>query len=173
MKAKISALMDGELERRDAGGALDALRGEGEARETWRHYHLIGDSMRDARQLTAGFAARVTAKLADEPTVLAPRARTILEQRRWQLLSAAASIAAVAFVSFAFFSQDPAGPAAPVVPIAPVAQSAAPAETAQVAPPEAANDYLLAHQGYSPRNSLQGMAAYVRTVSSEARGSRQ
>jgi len=27
-----------------------------------------------------------------------------------------------------------------------------------------ANDYLLAHQGFSPRVSLQGMAPYVRTV---------
>jgi sigma-E factor negative regulatory protein RseA len=165
MKAKISALMDGELERREAGGALDALRNEGEARDLWRSYHLIGDAMRDTPQLSAGFAARVTAKLSDEPTVLAPRARPMLEQRRWQLLSAAASVAAVAFVSFAYFSQDPAAPAAPVATGAP---SAAQAETAQVAPPETANDYLLAHQGYSPRNSLQGMAAYVRTVSSTA-----
>jgi hypothetical protein len=30
--------------------------------------------------------------------------------------------------------------------------------------PTAANDYLLAHQGFSPRVSLQGMAPYVRTV---------
>src|SRR4029079_16137170 len=97
----------------------------------------------------------------------APRARPMLEQRRWQLLSAAASVAAGAVVSFAFFAQDPAAPAAPV------AQTAAAVETAQVAPPEPANDYLLAHQGYSPRNSLQGMAAYVRTVSSDARGSRK
>ena len=31
--------------------------------------------------------------------------------------------------------------------------------------PSSANDYLLAHQGFSPRVSLQGMAPYVRTVS--------
>jgi hypothetical protein len=31
--------------------------------------------------------------------------------------------------------------------------------------PRAANDYLLAHQGFSPRVYLQGMAPYVRTVS--------
>jgi len=179
MKAKISALMDGELERREADGALAALKDEGEARETWRCYNLIGDSMRATPMLSGGFAARVAVKLAEEPTVLAPRARPMYEQRRWQLLSAAASVAAVAFVSFAFFSQDPAVPAAPVAssassaPSAPSALSAAPAEIAQVAPPETANDYLLAHQGYSPRNSLQGMAAYVRTVSSEARGPRQ
>ncbi len=100
--------------------------------------------------------------------MLAPRARPIIERRRWQLLSAAASLAAVAFVvSVAFSPQDGA------VPAPRVAQTAPPVETARVAPPEAADDYLLAHQGYSPRNSLQGMAAYVRTVSGEGRGTRQ
>ena len=92
MKSKISALMDSELEGPEAQGALEALRNEGEARETWRTYHLISDSMGDSRLLSAGFAARVSAKLADEPTVLAPRARRMLEQRRWQVLSAAASV---------------------------------------------------------------------------------
>ena len=32
----------------------------------------------------------------------------------------------------------------------------------------AERDYLLAHQVYSPRNSLQGVVPYVRTVSAEA-----
>jgi len=34
--------------------------------------------------------------------------------------------------------------------------------------PSATNDYLLAHQGFSPRASLQGMAPYVRTVSDQS-----
>ena len=166
MKSRISAWMDGELERQDAEGMIDAIKIEGEARETWRSYQLIGDSMRDTRQLSAGFAARVSAALAAEPTVLAPRAKPIYEQRRWQVLSVAASLAAVAFVvSVAFAPQEGA---------VPVAAVPAPAmETAQVAPPDAADDYLLAHQGYSPRNTLQGAASYVRTVSSEVRGIRK
>jgi predicted acyltransferase len=125
--------------------------------------------MYGTRLLSAGFAARVSASLAAEPTVLAPRSRPILEQRRWQILSAAASIAAVGFVAMTFFSQEPAAPAPQLASGAAGQQ----AETAQVAPPDAANDYLLAHQGYSPRNSLQGVAPYVRTVSSDGRGSRQ
>jgi hypothetical protein len=32
-------------------------------------------------------------------------------------------------------------------------------------PPPRAADYLLAHQAYSPRVTLQGMAPYVRMVS--------
>jgi hypothetical protein len=31
----------------------------------------------------------------------------------------------------------------------------------------AAQDYLIAHQAFSPRNSLQGMAPYVRSVSDQ------
>jgi sigma-E factor negative regulatory protein RseA len=172
MKADISALVDGELERHEADAAIESLKPEGEARDTWRSYHLISDAMRDTRQLSAGFAARVTAKIADEPTVLAPPQlpirRRILEQRRWQVLSMAASLAAVAFVVSVAFAPQDEGVTAP-----PLAQAAPPAEAAQVAPPEAADDYVLAHQGYSPRISLQGMAPYVRTVSSEARPGRR
>jgi len=168
MKSKISALLDGELERHEADAALEALRTEGLARDSWRAYHLIGDSMRDTRLLSDGFAERVAAQLAEEPTVLAPRARRILAQRRWQLLSAAASLAAVTLVvAVAFPPQDATDSVPPQV-----AAALPQIETVQVAPPEAVDDYLLAHQGYSPRNSLQGMAAYVRTVSSDARGRR-
>ena len=169
MKAKISALMDGELEQREARGALDALQGGGVARDTWRSYHLISDSMRDTRPLSADFSARVAAKLSREPTVLAPPARPQRAANTpvWAL-TAAASLAAVALVGWlAFAPQDEPQ-------LAKAAPQGGPAkESAQVAPPDTADDYLLAHQGYSPRNSLQGMAPYVRTVSSGARGRRQ
>ncbi len=170
MKARISELMDGELERQASAGPLDALKGDAEARDAWRAYHLIGDAMRDTRMLSDGFAARVAAKLAEEPTVMAPsRLAQRLERPRWQLLSAAASVAAVAFVGWvAFgFQENPSQVAqAPQ-------QTVVAKEVAQVAPPDTANDYLYAHQGYSPRNSLQGMAPYVRMVSSESRAAKQ
>ena len=63
MKECISALMDGELDERAAGEAIDALPREGEALECWRIYHLISDGMRDTRLLSAGFAARVSQRL--------------------------------------------------------------------------------------------------------------
>jgi hypothetical protein len=68
-------------------------------------------------------------------------------------MAVAAAVALVSWVAFAPVQQN-----APVS--APVAQAAP-----IVPPPQAANDYLLAHQGYSPRVALQGMTAYVRTVS--------
>jgi len=169
MKEKISALMDGELGRHEAGAALDALRDEGAPRAAWRRYNLIGDAMRAAPMLSAGFAARVAEKIAQEPTVLAPSRR----QRPFALvpvwaLSAAASLAAVTLVGWLAFApqEEPQFAKAAL-------QSAPASEIAQVAPPDAANDYLLAHQGYSPRNSLQGMAPYVRTVSTDVLGARR
>jgi sigma-E factor negative regulatory protein RseA len=169
MKTRISELMDGEVERHEAAGPLDALRAEGEARDTWRSYHLIGDAMRDTRMLSAGFAARVAAKLSEEPTVMAPSRIAPAPQRaRRQLLSAAASLAAVALVGWVAFGLQEGQPPTAQAPssMAQVAQVQPPA--AQVPPPSSANDYLYAHQGYSPRNSLQGVAPYVRTVSGEA-----
>ena len=172
-------LMDGELDDRGAAPALDALGRDGEALLAWRTYHLIGDALRDCRLLSEGFAARVDRRLADEPTVLAPRRAPF--QRRWRFaLSAAASVAAVALVGWlAFAPQRTAEPVAvakaPAL-AAPAPQSApstpAPAQPAIVPLPTAANDYLLAHQGFSPRLDLQGMAPYVRTVSDSSQDAR-
>jgi len=166
MKSKISALMDDELEQHGTGGALEALRIEGEARDGWRRYHLIGDLMRDTHPLSAGFAARVADRIAQEPTVLAPSRRRIEAVRMpvWAF-SAAASLAAVALVGWVAFGPGDDAQLAQRQP-----QVLAVPEAPQVAPPAAANDYLLAHQGYSPRNSLQGAAPYVRTVSGDMRG---
>ena len=164
MKARISELLDDELESREAAGPLDALRAEGEARSTWRCYHLIGDAMRDTRMLSPGFARRVAARLAQEPTVIAPVRRAAAPQRqRWQFLSAAASVAAVALVGWVAFAPQQSG-----TEIARGSPAQIPAAAAQVPPPATADDYLYAHQGQSPRNSLQGVAPYVRTVSGQA-----
>ena len=180
MKSRISELMDGEVERHEASGPLDALRAEGEARDTWRSYHIIGDAMRETRMLSAGFAARVAAQLAEEPTVMAPNRTAPVPQRpRRQLLSAAASLAAVALVAWvAFGLREEAPQIAQVAPSTaqvpsttaqvPSTTTQVSSSTAQVPPPDTANDYLYAHQGYSPRNSLQGVAPYVRMVSGEA-----
>lgn len=171
MKSKISALMDGELEDGEARGALDALLAEGDARDGWRRYHLIGDLMRESQPLSGGFAARVADRIAQEPTVLAPtrtpvRARAQATRLPLWALSAAASLAAVALVGWVAFG--PVDDAQQLVQAPP--QVIAPQVVQQVAPPAGADDYLLAHQGYSPRNSLQGAAPYVRTVSGDAHG---
>lgn len=164
MKSKISALMDGELETHEASEPLAALERDQEAFEAWRAYHLISDALQETRTLSRNFTTRFAARLAQEPTVLAPRRLAVRGERaRWIGLSAAASVAAVAMVGWLALSTPPGAPADAVA----VAQQerAAPQDMAHVPPPQTANDYLLAHQGYSPRLSLQGVAPYVRTVS--------
>jgi sigma-E factor negative regulatory protein RseA len=165
MKDKISALMDGELDERSAAEVIDLLGRGGEALQAWRSYHLIGDSMRDSRLLSEGFGERLRERLAAEPTVLAP-ARLAVGQRHRLALPVAASAAAVALVAWLAFA--PPSPQQQLVP--PVAQV-----KPSVAVPlsSSANDYLLAHQGFSPRIWLQGVAPYVRTVSEQVQEPRR
>lgn len=173
MKDRISVLMDGELDDRSAAQVIDVLAGRSEAgddaRDAWRTYHLISDALGKSRMLSAGFGERVAAALATEPTVLSPRRmRGAGEPRRWVAL--AAGVAAVSLVGWlGFVPQQPAVQVAKVSPPAPPKE----AKPAVVALPSGTNDYLLAHQGFSPRMSLVGMAAYVRTVSEPAREARR
>lgn len=166
---KISELADGELDGHEAAGAYAALKSGGEALEAWRRYHLISDAMRDTRLLSAGFADRVAARLAVEPTVLAPRVPAAPARGLpWYATRIAAGFAAVAFVGFATMSVLDQS-AAPQMAKAPKAAEPAVAAVvpAVVPAPESALDYMQAHQGYSPRNALQGYVdtRQVQTVS--------
>jgi sigma-E factor negative regulatory protein RseA len=169
MKDRLSALMDGELDDKSAAEVIQALGSDREALRTWQTYQVISDALRQNRVLSEGFAARVAERLKAEPTVLAPRARVpglMPESRKWFALSAAASLAAVALVGWMAFAPQPPHPQnAPVAQVP--AQATVEAKPNIVPLPTAANDYLLAHQAFSPRVSLQGMASYVRTVSEQ------
>jgi sigma-E factor negative regulatory protein RseA len=165
--------MDGELDEAAAGAAIDAVQRDAPAGAAWQTYHLIRDAMTDTRLLSAGFGARMAERLAAEPTVLAPARRapstSRSEPRRWLPVAAAAS-AAFALVGWLAFAPQPDSP------VPQVAQAPKPAAVTvakdepkmAITPiPVSANDYLLAHQGFSPRMALQGMAPYVRSVSSD------
>jgi sigma-E factor negative regulatory protein RseA len=167
---RISQLMDGELDDRSAADTIKACGQGGDALEAWRTYHLISDAMRDSRVLSAGFSARVAERLAAEPTVLSPQ-RARPESRTWFVASAAASFAAVGLVGWLAFAPQPGSvPAQMAAAQNPKIEQPAPPA---VLPSSEANDYLLAHQGFSPRVSFQGMAPYVRSVSAPGRESRK
>lgn len=176
MKAKISALMDGELDAQELNEPLSALGRDAEAFETWRAYHLISDALQGRALLANDCRRRVVARLADEPILIGPLPADVArpERARWFVPSAlAASMAAVALVGWmAFAPQQKSGPLP-----APVAMAPAPAQVAARAAPQApvrlpmtavTRDYLIAHQALSPRNSLQGMAPFVRSVAAES-----
>lgn len=167
---KISALMDGELDAREAAQLVPQLRQAG-PRGEWDTYHVIRDSLRGEPLLSAGFDARFAARLDGEPTVLAPR-RNPVTRPAMVALSAAASLSAVAVVAWMALSANPqlgvprelAKAPEAVVPAVP---APAPA-LAAVAHDGAMSEYLLAHQGVSPSTALQGVAPYVRSVSAHS-----
>jgi sigma-E factor negative regulatory protein RseA len=159
--------MDGELDEKSAAEMIDWLGRDGDALRVWRAYHLISDAMRDGCLLSDGFAARVAARLSAEPALLAP-ARLQAEPRKWLVLSAAASVAAVSLVGWLAFAPQRE---APPPQVAQASATPLKKQPAIVPLPSGTNDYLLAHQGFSPRASLQGMAPYVRTVSDSAQES--
>jgi sigma-E factor negative regulatory protein RseA len=162
VKEKISMLMDGELGERECDEALAALARDDEAIRTWRAYHLIRDVLHGEDVVAADLSAGVAARLAGEPTVLAPRRiQKPLVRRRWMALSAAASVAAVALVAWLAFTPARTPDSVPV-------ETASNSPVVRVPLPRSTDDYLLAHQGYSPRLTLQGVAPYIRTVSDEA-----
>lgn len=164
---RISALMDGELDDREAGSELQRLKNDPELRSTWETYHAIGDTLRGHGVVSGGFAAAVRARLEAEPTVVAPR--PALRRIARLALPVAASTCGVALVAWLALYNDtfPFGQPASI--------AGTPQRTTQavvMAVPAAAdvNEYLLAHQQFSPRTDIQGVASYVRTVSAEVAG---
>ncbi|GIZ51063.1 sigma-E factor negative regulatory protein [Noviherbaspirillum aridicola] len=190
-REQVSALADGELDDAQLDLALAALR-DGDARADWELYHRIGDALRSEEvadvSLSEGFSARLAARLEAEPTIIAPApvvqaAATVSARRRWALpgLAAAAAMASIAFVATpqlmvalngggpATAAAEPAlaeaKTAAPVVPVAVVGSVAEPAVTdsgAVVLRDPHIDDYLLAHQRFSP--SVYSSAQYARSA---------
>ncbi len=167
---KISALMDGEAAEQETHQAMLRLKDTGDARETWATYHLIGDAMRGDALPAFDVSQRVAAAIADEPTVMAPRSSRAGKPMTYAL-SVAASVSAIAVVgwmafSTATFTNPPVDVArAPATAVAqPEAQLVSSPSDGQM------NEYLLAHQGVSPSTSLQGVAPYIRTISTASAG---
>jgi sigma-E factor negative regulatory protein RseA len=160
MKERISALMDGELGEADLNQDLAQLKSNPDLRRAWDTYHLIGDTLRD--HVVPGYAARVSERLAAEPTVLAPHRRTArgkLAQIAFSAAAGAAGVALVAWMALPAFrpeAQQVAVSGSAVAPVAVVTPAAVGVE-----------NYLLAHQNYSPAGAMQGVAPYVRTVSDQ------
>jgi sigma-E factor negative regulatory protein RseA len=166
---KISALMDGEAEGQEARQAMLRLGDTGEARETWATYHLIGDVMRGEALPAFNISPRVAAAIAREPAIVAPQPARRASRPLTYALSAAASVSAIAVVGWMAFSTGSI-----VTPPAEVARAVVPAAVPQPQPEAQLvsspsdglmNEYLLAHQGVSPGNSLHGVAPYIRTIS--------
>ena len=162
---RISAFMDGELEDHEAATQVRRLKDDPQLRAAWETYHLIGDAMRGEAGYPSGLAVRISAKLAAERTVLALSPRIHSRNVRRVALSAAASIGGVALVAWLALFDNPFLPRQNLA----VNQAPLGAQTQIAATPAngSVNDYLLAHQQFSPSTAMQGVVSYVRTVSGQ------
>jgi len=172
MRERISALMDDEGTESELDQDIIRMQKDSVLRRTWDTYHLIGDALRG--DVAPGLCARVSERLAAEPTVLAPQRRRV-DARVAQIgLSAAAGVAGIALVAWLALPQlqsesrqvaavPPPTVATAAVPASPVASSVTPAAVG-------VENYLLAHQRFSYAIAIQGVAPYARTVADEHEG---
>lgn len=184
-REQISALADGELGDQQIDMAFATLR-QDEVRADWELYHQIGDVLRSddmAVTLSPGFAARMAARLAAEPTIVALAGQTaehtLREEKRSLRRWAAPSIAAAAAMATIAFVTTPqlmvALKEAPRIEGASTSIAAASSTVENgtgsivIHAPDAVvlrdpriDDYLLAHQRFSP--SVYSTAQYARSA---------
>ena len=162
MKETLSVLMDDQADRAECDRCLDRLKDDAGLRESWELYHLIGDVLRGTNGTV--LPESLAARLADEPTILAPRTspeRAAPHSPLRYALPIAAGIAAVAFVAWVSLPQLQPSSVLQARTTAPVMVSSTPV----VPVAHDVGDYLLAHQRFSPSSAMSGVAPYVRTVS--------
>ena len=166
MRENLSAFIDDELDDRFSRQVLDRLHADSDLRREFALQVMIGDALRGDGAHDAGFTASVMSRLEDEPTVLAPVAPRERRTSQALWLPAAAAVAGVALVSWLGLDLmspgNPAQVAASPTRLASEPVSVAPVAEADDAPLKA---YLVAHHGYSPTGSMQGVALYARGVS--------
>ena len=183
MNEKLSALMDGELPRDEAQGVIKTLGGDSAQRESWDAYHLIGACLRgDATGDTAGPSLTrnrctdgIFARLATEPTILAPaaiRTPSRVEGRTRMALAMAASLVTVSAVGVVAFKQQQGATVSPVT----LVQQVAPQPVGDTALQRAqadlrVNDYLVVHRQFANPSAFQ--AATLNQSRESADGNRR
>ncbi|MFZ5589069.1 MAG: sigma-E factor negative regulatory protein [Pseudomonadota bacterium] len=113
---RISALMDGELRGGESKQAIADLEQDAGLKQTWERYHLIRAALRGnlPTHFEHRISTRVSALLAAEPTVLAPRgmlfkaklSRYTPALKQVAGLAVAASVTAVAILGVQTSSHD-------------------------------------------------------------------
>jgi sigma-E factor negative regulatory protein RseA len=170
LRMRISMLMDADLDGRDNPRLIEKLEEDAELQATWARYNLIGDVMRStgAPLASPDFAAKISAAIADEPTVLAPKTfknTNVVRPRvvSWAL-AASLAVAAVLVGKSVNEHSDVFQMASNAAPKAQVASKEA--ELAQNQAESQFNDYLVMHSETSYMAGSAGMLPHVRLVGS-------
>ena len=158
MKQHISTFMDGELFGDEAEVLLGKIKRHPDARQEWLDYHLIGDVLRQPDYVFRDMDAAFFERLQAEPTMLAPHSQRS-NKSKVIAMSAVASVMAMAFLTWISMQVD-SGPV-----YRQAMQGSNGVRTVSFPANEEVNDYLLAHQEFSPGTDVRGAASYIRTVS--------
>jgi sigma-E factor negative regulatory protein RseA len=172
---RISIFADGETSDEQLDIALADLRNE-DGRASWELYHQIGDLLRSdemAIPLSAAFSASMAARLAAEPVLIAPlhaRGKKTGVRRLALPGVLAAAAAAVAFVATPQLMVAMQGAPAPGAAVAVassdgVARASLAGNTARAGRmmrDQGINEYLMAHQRFSP--SVYSSTQYARSA---------
>ncbi len=159
MPESISRLMDGDLEDADIAGVCGRMR-QPDAVATWVCYHVIGDTLRGGEGRTPRYSRRFAARLASEPTIIAPGAvRSRPVPIAWAAAATVAAVAVVGWVAYATLDTSPTAIAK--------GREAATIRAAQVRPQPVPADYLLAHREYSPTSPIEGIGPLLRAAAAE------
>jgi sigma-E factor negative regulatory protein RseA len=181
IREQVSAFLDGELPNTETELLLKRLTRDGELRESFGRYALIGEALRGAGShlLTRGFAARVNLAIDGEPAQVPGHVHQARASRWWRPLAGVTVAAGVATVAIVALQQRAISPglraaSAPTAQNAGVPQSSAaagarealsytvPVRSADVPAalaPGRLTNYVFAHSKYSLGLGQRGVLA--------------
>jgi sigma-E factor negative regulatory protein RseA len=181
-REQISALIDDELTD-ETSSVIDGLLEDNEAKKTWERYHLIGDSLRGhLPERYENTADRVSSAIAAEPTILAPRKKSLVLMKPVVGFAIAASVAAVAIFNVQQAKQIPET-ARPAIAQSSIATNPMPIASSQLVTQQKNQGQIYQSQGVDPRLSrylvnyneyrantgISGMPPHVRMVANDAK----
>lgn len=153
MKEQISTLVDGELHEDEADSLIAKMTKDDQAQVSWETYNLIGDALRGNSEFNSRLQQRISAKLAEEPTILAPKRRSIsnnVSKIGWAL---AASVATFSVATW-MHKQE----------VATSLEFAQNSSVVAVNDSNNLNEYLSAHEEFQPSTSGYRHAAVMNTM---------
>src|SRR5580658_6023325 len=176
IREQVSAFLDGELPNSETELLLKRLTRDGELRESFGRYALIGEAVRGTSRglLTKGFAGRINFAIDGEPVTAIGQVERTHAPRWWRQFAGVALAAGVAGVAIVALQHRAVAPAlrvgatvtaqhavpvrTPGEPISDTVPATSPASPVATAPARLTN-YVFAHSKYSSGLAQRGVMA--------------